>query len=119
LEPDDLGALLRGSLVEGKLGKFERVHRLKGTQVEITLRQGLKRQIRVMLGQRGYEVKRLERVKFGPLELGRLRPGECRRLSDRDLNELRKAAAAPPAAPARKITRAPKRPAPTPELPEE
>ena len=114
LEPDDLGALLKGARVEGKLGRFERVHRLKGTQVEITLRQGLKRQIRVMLGQRGYEVKRLVRVQFGPLELGRLRPGECRRLSDRDLDALRRSAAAPapaPRKPARPAVRPPRPPA--------
>ena len=42
--------------------------------LRIVLRQGLKRQIRLMLYKVGYEVKRLIRIRIGPLRLTELRP---------------------------------------------
>ena len=53
------------------------------------LRQGLKRQIRLMFLAVGYEVKRLQRVRMGGLKLGKLRPGEWRYLEDREVAALR------------------------------
>jgi 23S rRNA pseudouridine2605 synthase len=41
----------------------------------------------------GHRVVALERVAFGPLRLGELRPGEHRRLSGAEIERLRKAAA--------------------------
>jgi 16S rRNA U516 pseudouridylate synthase RsuA-like enzyme len=49
----------------------------------------LKRQIRLMLYDLGYEVEQLVRIRIGPLFLGRLKPGEWRRLSPREVKELR------------------------------
>src|SRR4051794_16195574 len=57
--------------------------------LEITLREGRKRQIRRMCEAVGHPVIALERIAFGSLELGRLRPGEQRRLSDAEVARLR------------------------------
>ena len=59
--------------------------------LEMTLREGRKRQVRRMCEAVGHRVVALRRVAFGPLELGRLGEGESRRLSDDELERLRHA----------------------------
>ena len=58
--------------------------------LRIVLRQGLKRQIRLMLYKVGYEVKRLIRIRIGPLKLTELRAGEWRALTAAEVKALRK-----------------------------
>lgn len=64
------------------------VYKLANNKLKVILRQGLKRQIRLMFLAVGYEVKRLERVRQGTLKLGNLRPGEWRYLTDREVAGL-------------------------------
>jgi len=70
--------------------------------VRVILRQGFKRQLRLMFFEVGYEVKTLRRIRLGPLLLGTLRAGESRELTARELVALRgetpPARKAPPAA---------------------
>jgi 23S rRNA pseudouridine2605 synthase len=68
----------------------------KNTWLEIVLDEGKNRQIRRMLEVSDIEVLRLVRVAIGPLVLGKLAKGNCRRLSseekrslDRAMNTLR------------------------------
>jgi 16S rRNA U516 pseudouridylate synthase RsuA-like enzyme len=56
------------------------------------LREGRNRQIRRMLANLGYPVKKLRRVRMGPLALKGLSPGEWRELSRGELTALRRAA---------------------------
>jgi 16S rRNA U516 pseudouridylate synthase RsuA-like enzyme len=53
--------------------------------VRVVLRQGIKRQVRLMFFKLGYEVKRLRRTRIGGLELGMLKPGEWRVLGAREV----------------------------------
>ncbi|MUM78279.1 pseudouridine synthase [Pseudodesulfovibrio sp. F-1] len=63
-----------------------------GTQVlEITLIQGLNRQIRRMCEELGLTILRLRRVRQGPVELGNLKRGQWRELTDAELTALKKA----------------------------
>ncbi|MCR4406893.1 MAG: rRNA pseudouridine synthase [Anaerolineae bacterium] len=62
-----------------------------GTWLKIVLHQGSKRQIRRMCAAVGHPVRRLIRVRFGPLHLGRLEPGQWRHLSQSEVMALRKA----------------------------
>ncbi len=80
-----------GAPPERVRARAEEVHRLAPNKLKIILRQGLKRQIRLMLLAVGYEVKRLQRVRMGGLKLGKLRPGEWRYLEDREVAALRDA----------------------------
>lgn len=57
--------------------------------LEITLREGRKRQVRRMCEAVGHPVISLQRVAFGPLQLGGLRPGEHRRLTAAEIAKLR------------------------------
>ena len=59
--------------------------------LEITIREGRKRQVRRMCEAVGHPVQELCRVAFGPLELGDLPPGASRRLGDEALARLRSA----------------------------
>ena len=60
--------------------------------VEVTIHEGRNRIVRRMFEAVGYPVRSLERVSFGPLELGRLRSGTARRLRPHELAEVRRAA---------------------------
>jgi 23S rRNA pseudouridine2605 synthase len=83
--------LLRGFHIVGGRAKAEEVTAIRPQLLRIVLRQGLKRQIRLMLYELGYEVVHLRRVRIGPLRLGALRPGEWRLLTARELAALRAA----------------------------
>ena len=69
-----------------------RARRLEPGLVEITIKEGRKRQVRRMLEAVGHRVTELERVRFGPLALGQLRAGRSRRLPEDEVERLRRAA---------------------------
>ena len=62
------------------------------TVLEIALREGRNRQIRRMLAACGRRVKRLVRTEFAGLRIDSLRPGQQRRLTPSEVDELRRAA---------------------------
>ncbi|MGH7198432.1 MAG: pseudouridine synthase [Candidatus Omnitrophota bacterium] len=62
------------------------------TVLFVTLHEGKKRQIRRMFESVGHRVLDLERLSYGPLELGGLKPGQRRELAAGELAKLRKAA---------------------------
>jgi 23S rRNA pseudouridine2605 synthase len=87
----DLERLQKGvQLEDGPTGSAE-VRRLGEREVEIVLREGRNRQVRRMVEAVGNRVVALKRVRFGPLELGRLKEGQARRLSKDDIARLREA----------------------------
>jgi 23S rRNA pseudouridine2605 synthase len=62
------------------------------SQLELTIHEGRNRIVRRMCEAVGYPVRALERVSFGPVELGRLRAGDSRRLRPHEVAALRRAA---------------------------
>lgn len=71
----------------------------KGAWLRVTMGEGRKRQIREVGAQLGLPIVRIVRVRIGTLNLGRLKPGEWRYLTDREVDELRgKTRAAAPSA---------------------
>lgn len=62
-----------------------------GVWLEMTLLQGLNRQIRRMCRDLGLTVLKLIRVRQGPLSLGSLNPGQCRPLTPEEVRGLRRA----------------------------
>jgi 23S rRNA pseudouridine2605 synthase len=65
------------------------VRRLHADEVDITIHEGRKRQVRRMCDAVGHPVKSIERVSFGPLRLGNLPRGQSRRLSASEISALR------------------------------
>jgi 23S rRNA pseudouridine2605 synthase len=75
------------------------VRQIRAGVLEITLREGRKRQVKRMCAEVGHPVHKLKRVAFGPLRLGDLGEGHVRRLSPAEVQRLRDAAAPPGHAP--------------------
>jgi 23S rRNA pseudouridine2605 synthase len=67
-----------------------RVRLLRPDLVELTIKEGRKRQVRRMMEEVGHPVRGLVRVRFGPLHLGDLKPGSARRLTRAEVERLRK-----------------------------
>ena len=98
-----LTRLATGVLLHDRItlpAEVERIdHDQRTTRIRITLVEGRNRQIRRMLKAVGSRVNTLHRVRIGPLELGSLAVGTCRRLTDAELASLREALAARRAGP--------------------
>ena len=91
--------------VEGAAGRLAAIRDLEGERIRparvrelwrdgskaalsVTIHEGKNRQIRRMCEALGYEVKELRRVRIMNIELGNLKPGEYRKVTDQELNEL-------------------------------
>ena len=66
-----------------------KVRRISSSELEITIHEGRKRQIRRMCEAIDHRVESLERVAFGPLRLGNLPIGGHRRLTPAEVERLR------------------------------
>jgi 23S rRNA pseudouridine2605 synthase len=84
----DLESLRRGVALDDGPTAPARVCRTGEREIEIAIHEGRNRQVRRMAEAIGNEVLRLERVRFGTFELGALRPGEARRLSEEEVRRL-------------------------------
>ena len=83
-----LRGMARGVPVHGQMTLPCRTGKLGRFGFRITIVQGLNRQIRLMAAHFGYRVKRLVRVRIGPVQVGHLKPGRWRNLSDAELAAL-------------------------------
>ncbi len=82
-----------GEARKTKPAQIKLIRRDRGkTLLEVTLREGRNRQVRRMLANVGFPVRRLRRVKIGPLQLKGLAVGEWRDLNAGELRALRRAA---------------------------
>jgi 23S rRNA pseudouridine2605 synthase len=66
--------------------------RSRETLLEVAIHEGRNRIVRRMLEAVGYQVIELERIRLGPVSLGRLAPGGSRKLRPEELSELEKLA---------------------------
>ena len=93
--PDVREQLLGGVILDDGPAKAKavRVHaKNQGrAQIEITMTEGRKHEVRRMLEAVGHPVVYLARISFGPLTLGDLKPGEFRALSPAEVGTLLKA----------------------------
>jgi 23S rRNA pseudouridine2605 synthase len=94
-----LDRLARGVMIEGRRTAPARVKlrtdpkRAAGQAVlSIVIHEGRHRQVRNMCDAIGHPVVRLRRVRIGPIEDPRLKPGEYRELSPTEVERLTKAA---------------------------
>lgn len=93
--PTDRAKLLKGFHIIGGRAKIEHLEQLGPTHLRLVLTQGIKRQIRLMLYELGYEVERLVRVRIGPLKIGETRPGDWRILTPKEIATLKSPEPAP------------------------
>lgn len=90
-----LRALARGvDLEDGGTApaQVDLLDRMAGSAlIEITIHEGRNRQVRRMFEAVGHPVVRLARTAVGPVRLGRLKPGDLRRLSPEEVRSLYRA----------------------------
>jgi len=92
----DLERLRRGMLIDGKrtLPAKVRLQRVVQSRagsralLEITIREGRNRQVRMMCDAIAHPIERLVRTQIGPVVSKGLRPGELRDLTDGELRSL-------------------------------
>jgi 23S rRNA pseudouridine2605 synthase len=75
-------------LDDGKTAPAQ-VRQVRPGVIELTIREGRKRQVKRMCEAVGHRVVRLERVAFGPLRLGDIPLGGHRRLNAAEVEQLR------------------------------
>jgi len=78
--------LLAGVHDDGELLRAEKVSGT--TMLQVVIREGKKRQIRRMLAAVGHPVMRLTRLSVGTIELGNLKQGQWRYLTDEEVRSL-------------------------------
>jgi 23S rRNA pseudouridine2605 synthase len=87
-----LTALRRGVELEDGPARAVSARRVGGSgergAVRVVMTEGRKREVRRLLAAVGLPVRRLVRVRVGPIRLGRLRPGEVRELEPAEVREL-------------------------------
>ena len=93
LTDEEIKSLERGVKLEDGVTSPATVKKIRkaaqNSWLEITIHEGRKHQVKRMLESVGHPVLKLMRVRFGPLTLGDLAPGEYRYLTDREANALR------------------------------
>jgi 23S rRNA pseudouridine2605 synthase len=90
----DLDRLRQGIRLEDGPTAPAEVARRGERDIEVTIREGRKRQVRRMAEATGNEVEALKRIRIGSLELGKLRQGKARRLEEGEVAALWKDSAA-------------------------
>ena len=87
-DPRDRQRLLDGVSLEDGIAIAHAVFIDRPRELRIILRQGMKRQIRLMLEHLGYNVRRLIRTRIGTLTLPTLKQGRWKRLGKADITRL-------------------------------
>ena len=87
---ESLRKLREGVRLEDGMTAPARARRMGGGVLEITIHEGRNRQVRRMCDAVGHPVRELQRIAFGPLRLGGLAAGAYRRLSDAEVERLRR-----------------------------
>ena len=95
LSASEIATLTNGVQLEDGLTAPARVANIRrsttgGTAFSITIHEGKNRQIRRMLEAIGHRTLRLKREAYGNLQLGELRPGEWRYLTQEEIEGLYK-----------------------------
>ncbi len=97
VRPPALQALSQGVPLEDGLTAPAEARLHKPDTIELTIREGRKRQVKRMCEAVGHPVRSLQRVRFGPLKLGGLEPGSYRRLTEAEVRSLAEAGTPPKA----------------------
>jgi pseudouridine synthase len=92
LKSGTIARLLNGVSSEGERLRAEKISHVRPrrphTELQVVLAEGKKRQIRRMLAAVGHPVTRLVRLAIGSFQLGDLKPGQWRHLSDEEVYKL-------------------------------
>ena len=81
---EHLTSIARGGIIEGTRVKPVRVSKMRKGTIKIVVREGKKREVRLLAQKAGLDVISLHRIRIGPLVLGNLEVGEFRPLTEKE-----------------------------------
>src|SRR4029079_16367544 len=81
-------SISQGTLVEGVFVKPVRVTKVRQGTVKVTVVEGKKREVRLLLEHVGLEVRELTRIRLGGLHLGALPEGQWRPLTEKEKTSI-------------------------------
>jgi len=84
-----LNEMASGIILDGRRTREAEVTRLSDKSFNIVLKQGINRQIRRMVTLTGNRVKTLKRIRMGSINLGSLKPGKWRYLTEMEVKSLK------------------------------
>ena len=91
---ESLDSLRRGVRLAEGVARVSQIRSIRqhrqSALLEMVLQEGHNREIRRVLAHVGHKVLRLTRVAVGPIRLGRLPPGGCRRLTHEEIEALKR-----------------------------
>jgi 23S rRNA pseudouridine2605 synthase len=94
LSDGDLSSLVKGIRVEDYIAKPKEVKILsenpRNSYVSVTITEGRNREVRKIFETLGYRVQKLKRVRISDLEIGFLKKGHFRFLSDKEVDQLKR-----------------------------
>lgn len=85
-----LEKLRQGITVDGIKYRPMKIDTMKNNELKITITEGKKNEIRVVLDAVGLPVKKLHRISYGNINLGNLSVGEIKEISQKHIDELSK-----------------------------
>ena len=88
ISPEHLEAMMRGGFVEGIWVKPVSVSKVRRGTLKIVVKEGKKREVRVLVQKSGLTIVSLHRIRIGNLLLGSLPEGEWRPLSEKERTTL-------------------------------
>ncbi|ULQ61229.1 rRNA pseudouridine synthase [Brucepastera parasyntrophica] len=83
-----IASFKKGIRIDSVFYKCREAERLSSRKLRIVLTEGKNREIRRVIEHFGFRVKKLERIRIGPVTLGDLNPGEFRELSADEIRIL-------------------------------
>jgi 23S rRNA pseudouridine2605 synthase len=82
ITPDHLTCISKGGLVEGTWVKPFKVSKVRRGTLKISVREGKKREVRLLVQKAGLDIISLQRIRIGALVLGDLEVGDFRPLTE-------------------------------------
>ena len=91
LTENDQEILVKGIILDRRKSRFGKVQILNNASwVRVTTVEGRNHFVKRMFSTLGYNVKGLERTRFGAYSVGKLAPGKSRRLNEEEIKEVYK-----------------------------
>lgn len=94
IEERQLSGLRSGPVIDGTKRQSVSVKVLHyindKTWLTVSLKEGIKHQIKIMFDNLGFKVLKIKRYSVGPIELGEMKPGEVRKLTAAEIELLNK-----------------------------
>ena len=89
--PELLQKLRNGVMVEGRRVELRDIKQIGRNHIQLSLHEGRKYIVKKIFVKLGTHANELTRMSIGPLEIGKLKEGRYRRLSEKEVSGLRRA----------------------------